>query len=177
MKTFTVPTKEEVSETNQHIFDNLQKNMGMVPNLYAYFGKNETALADYLALQSRKSSLTAKEREVINLVVSQVNNCKYCLAAHTVVGKMNGFTDQQVLEIRKAAISFDHKLAALAEFVKETATTRGEPSEEAVEALFNAGYTEANMIDILIVIGDKIISNYLHKITQLPVDFPAAPEL
>jgi len=177
MKTFTVPTKEEVSETNQHIFDNLQKNMGMVPNLYAYFGKNETALADYLALQSRKNTLTGKEREVINLVVSQVNNCKYCLAAHTVVGKMNGFTDQQVLEIRKAAISFDHKLAALAEFVKETATTRGEPSEEAVEALFNAGYTEANMIDILIVIGDKIISNYLHKITQLPVDFPAAPEL
>ena len=177
MKTFTVPTKEEVSETNQHIFDNLQKNMGMVPNLYAYFGKNETALADYLALQSRKSSLTAKEREVINLVVSQVNNCKYCLAAHTVVGKMNGFTDQQVLEIRKAAISFDHKLAALAEFVKETATTRGEPSEGAVEALFKAGYTEASMIDILIVIGDKIISNYLHKITQLPVDFPAAPEL
>ena len=177
MKKFTVPTKEEVSETNQHIFDNLQKNMGMVPNLYAYFGKNETALADYVALQSRKNTLTGKEREVINLVVSQVNNCKYCLAAHTVVGKMNGFTDQQVLEIRKAAISFDHKLAALAEFVKETATTRGEPSEEAVEALFNAGYTEANMIDILIVIGDKIISNYLHKITQLPVDFPAAPEL
>ena len=177
MKTFTVPTKEEVSETNQHIFDNLQKNMGMVPNLYAYFGKNETALADYLALQSRKNTLTGKEREVINLVVSQVNNCKYCLAAHTVVGKMNGFTDQQVLEIRKAAISFDHKLAALAEFVKETATTRGEPSEEAVEALFKAGYTEASMIDILIVIGDKIISNYLHKITQLPVDFPAAPEL
>jgi uncharacterized peroxidase-related enzyme len=177
MKKFTVPTKEEVSETNQHIFDNLQKNMDMVPNLYAYFGKNETALADYLALQSRKNTLTGKEREVINLVVSQVNNCKYCLAAHTVVGKMNGFTDQQVLEIRKAAISFDHKLAALAEFVKETATTRGEPSEEAVEALFNAGYTEANMIDILIVIGDKIISNYLHKITQLPVDFPAAPEL
>jgi uncharacterized peroxidase-related enzyme len=177
MKKFTVPTKEEVSETNQHIFDNLQKNMGMVPNLYAYFGKNETALADYLALQMRKNTLTAKEREVINLVVSQVNNCKYCLAAHTVVGKMNGFTDEQVLEIRRATISFDHKLAALAEFVKETATTRGEPSADAVEALFNAGYTEANMIDILIVIGDKIISNYLHKITQLPVDFPAAPEL
>jgi len=177
MKKFTVPTKAEVSETNQHIFDNLQKNMGMVPNLYAYFGKNETALADYLTLQSRKNTLTAKEREVINLVVSQVNNCKYCLAAHTVVGKMNGFTDEQVLEIRKAAISFDSKLAVLAEFVKETSATHGEPSADTVEALFEAGYTEANLIDILIVIGDKTISNYLHKITQLPIDFPAAPEV
>jgi uncharacterized peroxidase-related enzyme len=177
MKKFTVPTKAEVSETNQQIFDNLEKNLGMVPNLYAFFGKNETALADYLALQSRKNTLTGKEREVINLVVSQVNNCKYCLAAHTVVGKMNGFTDEQVLEIRKAAVTFDTKLAALATFVKETTAAHGEPSQEAVEALFNAGYTEANLIDIVIVIGDKIISNYLHKITQLPVDFPAAPEL
>ncbi|MFA6245447.1 MAG: carboxymuconolactone decarboxylase family protein [Mucilaginibacter sp.] len=177
MKKFTVPTKAEVSETNQHIFDNLEKNLGMVPNLYAYFAKNDTALGDYLALQSRKNTLNGKEREVINLVVSQVNNCKYCLAAHTVVGKMNGFTEEQVLEIRKAAISFDHKLAALAEFVKESVTSRGEPSAESVEALFNAGYNEANLIDILIVIGDKIISNYLHKITLLPVDFPEAPEL
>ena len=177
MKKFIAPTKAEVSETNQQIFDNLEKNLGMVPNLYAFFGKNETALADYLALQSRKNTLTGKEREVINLVVSQVNNCKYCLAAHTVVGKMNGFTDVQVLEIRKAAVTFDAKLAALATFVKETTATHGEPSQEAVVALFNAGYTEANLIDIVIVIGDKTISNYLHKITQLPIDFPVAPEL
>jgi uncharacterized peroxidase-related enzyme len=177
MKKFNVPTREEVSETNQGLFDNLEKNLGMVPNLYAYFGKNETALADYLAFQMRKSSLTAKEREVINLVVSQVNNCKYCLAAHTVVGKMNGFSDEQILEIRQAVIGFDDKLAALAKFVKETTLSRGEPSAEAVEAIFNAGYTEASLIDILIVIGDKIISNYLHKITQLAIDFPGVPEL
>ncbi|WCT14271.1 carboxymuconolactone decarboxylase family protein [Mucilaginibacter jinjuensis] len=177
MKTFKAPSKSEVSETNQHIFDNLEKNLGMVPNLYAYFGKNETALADYLALQSRKNTLSGKEREVIKLVVSQVNNCIYCLSAHTVVGKMNGFTDDQVLEIRKAAVTFDAKLAALAIFVKQTTESRGEPSPDSVEALFNAGYKEANLIDILIVIGDKIISNYLHKITKLPVDFPVAPEL
>ena len=177
MKKFTVPAKADVSENNQHFFEYLEENMGMVPNLYAYFGRNETALADYLALQSRKNTLTGKEREVVNLVVSQVNNCKYCLAAHTVVGKMNGFTDEQILEIRRAQITFDQKLSSLATFVKETAATRGEPTTVAVDALFAAGYTEANMIDIIIVIGDKIISNYLHKITQLPVDFPTAPEL
>jgi hypothetical protein len=70
MITFLVPTKNEVSETNQAIFDNLEKGLGFVPNLYAYYAKNETALADYLALQNRKSTLKAKEREVINLVTS-----------------------------------------------------------------------------------------------------------
>ncbi|MEO6587695.1 MAG: carboxymuconolactone decarboxylase family protein [Pyrinomonadaceae bacterium] len=177
MKNFTVPTRDEVSENNQAIFDKLNGMIGFVPNLYAYFGHNETALSDYLALQNRKSSLRAKEREVINLVVSQVNGCDYCQAAHTAMGKMQGFTAEEIIEVRKAEISFDAKFDALAKFVKETTVKRGKPSPEAVEKLFAAGYTEANLVDIVMVIGDKIISNYLHGITQVAVDWEAAPKL
>lgn len=177
MKKFLVPTREDVSESNKKIFDNLDKNLGMVPNLYAYFARNETALADYMALQNRKSTLKAKEREVINLVVSQVNDCRYCQSAHTMVGKLNGFTDEQILEIRGGSASFDVKLDALVKFAKEITVTRGKPSADTTEALFSAGYNEANMIDIIIVIGDKTISNYMHGVTQLPIDFPVAPLL
>lgn len=177
MKKFNVPTRAEVSETNQQVFDNLQKGLGMVPNLYAYFAKNETALSDYMALQNRKSTLTGKEREVINLVVSQVNDCEYCLAAHTVVGGLQGFDPDQLIKIRKAAIDFDQKLDALARFVKATVVERGKPGAASVDELFAAGYNEANLVDIVMVIGDKIISNFLHGITALPVDFPAAPAL
>lgn len=177
MKKFTVPKREEVSANNQAIFDNLNKALGVVPNLYAYFAKNETALADYMALQNRKSTLKAKEREVINLVVSQVNDCRYCQSAHTMVGKMNGFEDEQILEIRSGSASFDNKLDALAKFVKEVTIKKGKPSAETTEALFNAGYSEANMIDIIIVIGDKTISNFIHGVTRFPIDFPVATEL
>ena len=177
MSVFNVPTREEVSVNNQNIFDHLQSAIGMVPNLYAYFGKNETALADYIALQNRKSTLKAKEREIINLVVSQVNDCKYCLAAHTTLGKMNGFTDDQILEIRSGEASFDAKFDALAKFVKEITITRGNPARHFTDSLLNAGYTEANIIDIVIVIGDKTISNYLYGITQLAIDFPQVQEL
>lgn len=177
MRNFQVPTREQVSPNNQAIFDQLEKGLGFVPNLYATYAYSDTALADYLALQNRKSSLRAKEREVINLVVSQVNECVYCLAAHTALGKMNGFTDEQILELRTGEASFDAKLDALASFVRDTTIQRGKPSPASVEALFAAGYNEANLIDILVVIGDKIISNFLHGITQIPVDFPAVPEL
>lgn len=173
-RTFTVPKKEEVSANNQVLFDNLKKGLGFVPNLYAYFAKNETALADYLALQNRKSSLRAKEREVINLVTSQINGCRYCQSAHTVIGKMNGFTDEQVLEIRKGSASFDSKLDALARFTASAVINRGRATEESKEAFFAAGYTEANMIDVIIVVGDKIISNYLHNLTEFEIDFPIA---
>nr|WP_315033737.1 carboxymuconolactone decarboxylase family protein [uncultured Chryseobacterium sp.] len=174
---FNVPVRSEVSANNQAIFDNLQKGLGFVPNLYAYFGKNETALGDYLAFQNRKSTLRAKEREVINLVTSQINGCRYCQSAHTVLGKMNGFTDEQILEIRSGKASFDEKLDALAKFTAAVVNNKGKIAAETLESFFGAGYNEANMIDVIIVIGDKIISNYLHNLTHLEIDFPLAAEL
>ena len=173
-RAFTVPTRAEVSENNQGIFDNLQKGLGFVPNLYAYFAKNDTALGDYLALQNRKNTLKGKEREVINLVTSQINGCRYCQSAHTVLGKMNGFTEEQVLEIRKGSASFDSKLDALVKFTASTVESRGRATEESKEAFFAAGYTEANLIDVVIIIGDKIISNYIHNLTSFEIDFPVA---
>ena len=177
MATFNVPTREQVSANNQGIFDNLQKGLGFVPNLYATFALSDTALGNYLTLQNAKTSLRAKEREVVNLVVSQVNECAYCLAAHTALGKMNGFTDAQILEIRSGSASFDAKLNALAELVQNTTINRGRPSAVLVDNFFAAGWTQENLIDVIVNIGDKIVSNYLHGITQIPVDFPAAPEL
>ena len=177
MKNFAVPTRDQVSENNQAIFDNLQKGLGFVPNLYATYAYNDTALGDYLTLQNRKSTLKAKEREAINLVVSQVNNCKYCLSAHTALGKMNGFTDEQILEIRGGSASFDPKINALVRFVKDITVNRSKPSQEAVADLFTVGYNEANLVDIIMVIGDKIISNFLHGTTKIPIDFPVAPDL
>lgn len=174
MATFTVPTRNTVSATNQIVFDNLEKGLGFVPNIYATLALNETALPDYLTFQGRKSTLKAKEKEVVNLAVSQVNECAYCLAAHTALGKMNGFNDDQILEIRRGAVSFDPKLAALASFAKETTINRGKPSAQATDALLAVGYNQANLVDIIMLIGDKVITNFLHGVTQVPVDFPAA---
>lgn len=176
-RTFTVPSKSAVTANNQAIFDTLQSRLGFVPNLYAYFAKSETALSDYLALQNRKSSLKAKEREVVNLVTSQINGCRYCQSAHTAIGKMNGFTDEQILEIRKGTAGFDHQLDVLARFTESVVFNRGRASEESKEAFFAAGYNEINMIDVIIVVGDKIISNYIHNLTSFEIDFPLADEI
>jgi uncharacterized peroxidase-related enzyme len=175
--TFRVPTRDQMSPANQAIFDYMQTTYGKVPNLFATFALNETALADYLELQNRKSTLSAKDREVINLVVSQVNDCKYCVPAHTAVAKMQGYTEEQILAIRRADVPFDRRTDALAKFVKETALFRGRPSEKALNAFYDAGYNKANLIDVIIVIGDKIISNYLHNITQIPIDWPEVPAI
>ena len=177
MKTIAVPTYEQVSPANQALFDNLKKALGFVPNLYATFAHSDTALATYLALQNAKSSLSPKAREVINLVVSQVNSCAYCLAAHTALGKMVGFTPEQILEIRRGGAAFDARLDALAKLVRNMVLERGHADPALVQVFFAAGWTEANLVDAIVVVGDKVTSNFLHGTTQIPVDFPAAPAL
>jgi len=172
-----VPARNEVSPANQAIFDNLQKALGMVPNLYATMAHSEHALGSYLALQNAKSSISGKAREVVNLVVSQVNACEYCLAAHTMIGKMTGFSDEQIIEIRRGSASFDSKLDALARLVRNIAENRGRADPALVEAFFAAGWTTANLVDTIVTIGDKTVTNYLHATTQVPVDFPAAAKL
>lgn len=177
MRQFSVPTKSEVNQENQATFAELEKGLGFVPNLYAYYAKHETALNDYLQFQGRKNTLSKKEQEVINLVVSQYNNCTYCLAAHTVLGGLNGFTENQIIEIRKGSAGFDSKLNSLITFVSHVLENRGKLSEESKESFFDAGYSEANLIDVVININTKAISNYIHNITDFAIDFPIAPSL
>jgi AhpD family alkylhydroperoxidase len=125
MPPFPFPPATTSRPTTRRSSTNLKKALGFVPNLFATFAHSPTALGTYLALQNAKSSLKPKEREVINLVVSQVNDCEYCLAAHTALGKMLGFTEAQILEIRRGRASFDPKLDGLARFVREVAEKRG----------------------------------------------------
>jgi uncharacterized peroxidase-related enzyme len=177
MSTFNVPKREEVTSNNQEIFDTLEKAVGFVPNLFATYAHSENALGNYLNLSNAKTSLKTKEKEVVNLAVSEVNNCVYCLSAHTAVGKMNGFTDEQILELRAGNASFDNKLDALAKLAKNITENRGNTDTQVLENFFEAGWTKENLIDTIVLVGDKTISNYINNTTEIPVDFPEAQPL
>lgn len=177
MRTFTVPTREQVSDKNKAIFDNLKQKVGMVPNLYAIMAYSDNALGNYLTFQVGKTSFSGKEKEAVNLIVSQVNNCIYCQSAHTYLGKLNGFTDEQTIEIRKGGASFDGKLDALVKLAKNVTENRGKVDSALVDNFFAAGYNNGSLIDLIMLVGDKSIMNYLHNLTEIPVDFPLAPAL
>ena len=176
MNKFTVPAKEAVSSENQAIFDNLHKALGFVPNLYATMAYSDHALGKYLAFQGAKTSLSNKEKEAVNLIVSQVNGCKYCQSAHTVLGKMNGLSEEEILKIRSGS-SDDLKMNALVGLAKEITENKGRASDNALNYFFNAGYNQGNMVDLIMQISDKVAMNYLHNLTQVPIDFPLAQEL
>ena len=177
MTKFTVPTKDEVSTGNKALFDKLEKTVGFVPNIYAIMAYSDTALDTYLKFENAANSLSKKEIELVKLVVSQENGCQYCLSAHTLFGKMNGFTEDQMLEIRSGSASFSAKLNALAYITKEIAANKGHASDKAVQSFFDAGYTKAILIELVQLVAVMVVTNYLHNITQVPIDFTLAPAL
>ena len=177
MRPFDVPAKHDVTEQNQKIFDDLESKLGFVPNIYATYALSDNAPARYLTFANGKTSISNKEKEVINLVVSQVNGCVYCQAAHTQLGKMNGFSEEQTIELRKGTAGFNGKLDALVKLVKEITENRGVISDDVLQAFFDAGYTKENLVDVILNIGEKTMTNLLHNVTRVTVDFPEAPAL
>ena len=176
MSQFTVPTRNTVSPASQEAFDGLQKAIGFVPNLYATIAYSDNGLPKYLAFQGAKTSLSNKEKEVVNLIVSEVNGCRYCQSAHTAIGKLNGFTDDEILAFRHGH-SANPKLNALVVLAKDITENKGRVSPEHLDAFYAAGYTNGNLVDVILQVSDKIAMNYLHNLTEVPIDFPVVPAL
>ncbi|GGD43372.1 alkyl hydroperoxide reductase AhpD [Emticicia aquatilis] len=177
MTNFNVPNRADVSANNQEIFDNLKKGLGMVPNLYAVMAHSDNALANYLAFQNAKTNFSNKEKQAVNLIVSQVNECLYCQSAHTLLGTMNGLTEEQTIEIRKGNASFDAKLNALVVLAKEITEKRGFVSEVTINNFIDAGYTKGHVVEIVMLVAEKSAMNYLHAITKVDIDFPVAKSI
>ncbi|KAF2327776.1 carboxymuconolactone decarboxylase family protein [Flavobacterium ginsenosidimutans] len=176
MKTISVPAKEQLNAASQSILEAVQSKMGKIPNLYATIGYSSAALKAMLDTESalsQDSSYTAKEREAINLIVSQVNNCDYCLAAHTMLAKLKGFSEEETIKIRKGEYS-DSKLNAVIQLAKSIADNKGTAKEDDLKNFFEAGYDEKALIELTALIALRSFTNYVFANTRIPVDFTAA---
>jgi AhpD family alkylhydroperoxidase len=178
MKTIDVPGYEQVETASQVIFDHLTKAIGRVPNLYAVMGYSANTLKGFMDFEAQvgKGAFSPKEREAISLVVSEVNHCNYCLAAHTLQATMKGFTPDETLGFRKG-IATDPKLHATLQLAKSIAEQKGDADPALVAQFFDQGYTEAALIDLTALVVIRTFTNYVYALSKVPVDFPAAAAL
>ncbi|MGR3810311.1 carboxymuconolactone decarboxylase family protein [Jiulongibacter sp. NS-SX5] len=173
-----VPTREEVDSTSQGIFDTLKSKLGTVPNLYATIGYSSDALSGILGYSEAagKGTFTNKEIEAIKLAVSEANNCAYCKAAHTALGQMNGFTEDETIQLRARTIN-NARLKALTTIAFEIAAKAGHVSDEVKENFFAQGFDEKALIDLVAVVTAVTFTNYAYGVSQIPVDFPPAKNI
>jgi len=119
-----------------------------------------------------QGELSGKEREIVQLAVGQANGCDYCLAAHTMLGKNQGLTDDQAAGARRGEIPDDPKLDALAKFAKTLSEKKGWIDDADLDAFRNAGYTDAHVAEVIAGFAQSTFSNYFNHVNQTEVDLP-----
>mgnify|MGYP001135623651 CR=1 FL=1 len=178
MKTLKPVSFEEANEKTQNIFNAVKSKIGMVPNLYATMGVSDKLLGGFLAFTEtiKSGEFTNKEYEAIALATSQANGCAYCLSAHTTLGKMNGFTEEETLELRTNTIA-DTKLNALVSLASEITAQHGHPTQQATQNFFNEGYSKAAFAELIGAVALTTITNYVFHNGGFEIDFPKAQNI
>ncbi len=148
------------------------KAYGFCPNLLAVMAEAPALLKAYLTIARlfEETSLTPAERQVVLLTVSYENGCEYCVAAHTVIAHMQRVPRDVVEAIREGKSIADKKLEALRRYTAALVQSRGWPSAEDSQAFFDAGYTQANVLEVVLGVGQKTLSNYTNHIASTPLD-------
>jgi uncharacterized peroxidase-related enzyme len=176
---FAPLTIATASEASRPALERIQRSLGFIPNLMAVFANNPTVLEGYLALGAvfEKGSFTSRERQIILLAVSLENNCNYCAAAHSQIAKGLLNTPPEVIAAVHNNLPVpDVKLNALVSLVRELVRERGYAKDKSIQKFLAAGYKKEQVMELLLGIGLKTISNYLDHISPTPLDHAFAGE-
>ncbi|ELY2798192.1 carboxymuconolactone decarboxylase family protein [Cronobacter dublinensis] len=168
-------TESDATGKTAQLFSAIKGSMGKVPNAYLTIGSNSPdVLGQMLQLNAalHKGSLSARELEAINLAVSEESGCDYCLAAHTLMAKKAGYTDEQTLELREARFSGDARIDALVQFVQYLVSTRGTVSADRVASFREAGFSDQQVVETLGAVSAILFTNMVNRVNDTVVDFP-----
>lgn len=176
MSRLTTIRPEEATGAAAELFAKIKKAAGKVPNAYATVGTHSPeALSAVLAFDAAvsASTLSKADIEVIKLAVSEHAGCDYCVAAHTLMGKLAGLSSDDMKQVRAGVATGDAKRDALVTYVLTLVGTRGTVPEAAVDAVRAAGYTERQIIEINLAIASITFTNLVNRVNDTTLDFPA----
>ena len=153
----------------------VNKQLGVVPNLFRLVANSPAALEGYLNLSEAlgKGALPAATRERIALAVAEINGCGYCLSAHTYLGKNVAKLDDAEMTANRSGASNDPRADAAVRFAAKVVRERGHVSDEDVRAVKAAGYDEAQVIEIVLHVALNTWTNYINEVGKTDVDFPS----
>ena len=178
MKPFNVPTYDQAPDAAKPAFDRFNKTMGKMPNLYATIGYSANALNSYLQYvgEQARGTFHAKEREAVYLIVSQLNGCEYCLASHTQSAIKNGWNEEETLSLREGKHT-DSKWQVIYNVIESVIKQKGKVNDELLDEFYAIGYHEAAIMDLMVLINVMSFTNYVFRLTQIPIDFPLAKNI
>ncbi len=174
MSDFVSHTIESAPEGSRGALAEVQAKYGAVFNLFGALAESPVALNAYQTLGGlfEQSSFTPAERQLLLLAISAENGCEYCVAAHSAGARMAALDAQAIEAVRAGAPIADARLAALHGFALAVVRQRGWVADDEVEAFLASGFTKAQVLEVIVAVAFKTISNYTNHIAQPPLDAP-----
>jgi len=179
MSRLSIPTAEQTPAAAQPLLDAVHKQLGVVPNMMKLLSHSPVALEGYLSLSGAlaKGRLGAKTGERLALAVAEFNQCNYCLAVHSYLGKNAVKLDEAEIVANRRGHSSDAKADAAVKFAVQVATARGHVADSDIQAVKAAGYSEAEVLEIVLHVALNTLTNYVNEVATTAIDFPVAPPL
>ncbi len=172
----SISTAPEAARGSLEAVNNL---LGSVPNMFRIIANSPQTLEGYLALNGAlgKGSLTAQTRERIALAVAEINGCSYCLAAHSYLGSNLARLSAAEIEANRRGTSGDAKAAIAVAFAASIARNRGQVSDSDLQAVRSAGYSDAEIVEIVGHVALNTLTNYINEVLGTEIDFPTVDSL
>lgn len=175
MPRIVMPSPERVPAESKPTLDAFARNIGFTPNMMTTFALSPIAFNAWATLRSSLSkALDLKTREAISLAVSELNGCNYCLAVHSFGAEHAKIPPDEIILARKGHAG-DPKRDAAVQFARQVAETHGKVTDVDVNAVREAGYTDANVIEIVALVAMYSLTNFFNNVVDPDKDFPAVP--
>lgn len=173
MSRLAIPSVDAAPEASKPILEAVNKQLGSVPNLFRLIANSPVALAAYAGFNGALAkSLDVKTRERIALAVAQVNGCDYCLSAHSYLGLNLAKISPEEIALNRQGASSDPKAHLAVAFAAKVARERGHVSEADLAEVRMAGFTDAQIVEIVALVAENSFTNYLNEVAKTDIDFP-----
>jgi len=173
MSRIAIPTRDASPEKSKPLLDAVEQQLGVIPNLFRLVGTSPAALEGYLGLNGALGrTLDAKTRERIALAVAQANGCDYCLSAHTYLGLNLAKIDEAEIALNRSGHSGDAKADAAIVFARRVLDARGRVRDADLSAVRDAGFTDAQIVEIVLSVALNVLTNYVNNVASTDIDFP-----
>jgi uncharacterized peroxidase-related enzyme len=172
MSQFPIHTKESAPEGSKPLLQATTQAYGFTPNLFAGMATSPALLEAYLSVAGifNKTNLSETERQIILMSANRIHACTYCMAAHSFIANSSGVSADVVTALRNNSPIADAKLEALRQFTIVMVNGRGWPGANDIQALIAAGYSQQTVLEVILGISMKVMSNYTNHVVQTPLD-------
>ncbi len=172
MTTLKVHNIETAPEGSKALLENSQKAYGMIPGLHGVLASSPQILKAYQTIHElfTQSSFNEEELTVVWQTINVEHACHYCVPAHTGIAHMMKVDAGITESLRNETPLENAKLEALRTMTLSIVRNRGNVSQADLDVFYAAGYEEKHVLDIILGLSQKTISNYTNHIANTPVD-------